>query len=140
MEGQISYVVEILFFFGTCFAKISILLFYRRLVAGTYSNAFKWVVWTSIGFVALYTFVWFVLILTTCTPLEAYWKSLNIDYTREYSCASYALQKNLSLVGGVLSVITDLYSVLLPTSVLLNLNITKKKKFGLVLIFGAGFM
>jgi hypothetical protein len=133
-------VVEVLFFFGTCFAKISILLFYRRLVAGTYSKTFKWIIWASIGFVILYTFIWFMLILTTCTPVEADWRSLNIDYMTKYKCAPYPLQKKLSLLGGVLSVITDLYSVLLPTSVLLNLNISARQKIGLICIFGAGFV
>ena len=132
--------VEVLFFFGTCFAKISILLFYRRLVAGTYSKAFKWIIWGSIGFVVLYTIVYFVLILTTCTPVAADWRSLNPAYTAVYHCASFPLQKKLALLGGILSVISDLYSVLLPTSVLLNLNISTRQKVGLIFIFGAGFL
>jgi hypothetical protein len=137
---QISWVIEVLFLFATGFAKISILLFYRRLVAGIYSRTFKWIIWCSIGFVVAYTFVWFILILTTCTPVDAVWKMVEVTYTTTFKCAPVILQQRLSITGGVLSVISDLYSLLLPLTVLFRLKISTKQKIGLSIIFGSGIL
>jgi hypothetical protein len=140
-EYQISWFIEVLFFWGTCFNKMSILLFYRRLVVGTYSNKFKWMLWCAIGFVVAYTITWFTLICGTCFPLNAQWKSLDPTYTKSYHCAPVALQKKISLAGGILSVVSDLYSVVLPAMLLLRITvITKRQKIGLLFIFGMGFL
>jgi hypothetical protein len=139
-DVQISFQIECLFFWATCLAKISILLFYRRLVAGTYSTTYKWIIWCSITFVVGYTICFFVLIYLACTPIEALWRQYDSKYTTPYHCTSARVSYSISMVTGILSVVSDLYSVLLPTALLFSLSISIRQKVGLMFIFGAGFL
>jgi uncharacterized RDD family membrane protein YckC len=109
-------------------------------VAGTYSTTYKWVIWCSIAFVVLYTIVFFVLIYLTCVPLEALWMQYEPTYKTTYHCSSSSVSYSISILTGVLSVISDLYSVLLPTLLLFSLSISMRQKIGLMCIFGAGFL
>lgn len=138
--AKISFQIEVLFFFATCFAKISVLLFYRRLVAGTYSTTYKWILWCSIGFVVIYTITFFAVIYASCIPIEALWRKYDPTYTTPYRCTSPGQAYSLSIVIGALSVVSDLYSVLLPTLLLFSLSISVRQKVGLMFIFGAGFL
>ena len=119
---------------------MSILLFYRRLVAGTYSTTYKWIIWCSIAFVVGYTISFFVLIYLACTPIEALWRQYDPQYTTPYHCSSASQNYSISLLTGILSVVSDLYSVLLPTALLFSLSISLRQKIGLMFIFGAGFL
>jgi len=137
---QMGWLSAALFLWSTAFTKVSVLLFYRRLVAGTYSKRFKWAVWSAIAFIITYTSILFILLLATCVPLESYWRRLEPTYTHDYHCASTSLQGGVSKLGGALSVITDFYSVLLPAILLLRIQITRRQRIGLVFIFGLGFL
>jgi hypothetical protein len=110
------------------------------LVAGTYSTAYKWVIWCAIAFVVFYTITFFTLIYSACSPIEALWHQYDPGYTTHYRCASAGSTYAVSMSGGILSVISDLYSVLLPTTMLFSLSISSRQKIGLMFIFGAGFM
>jgi hypothetical protein len=137
---QYSFVIAVLFLFSTGFTKVSVLLFYRRLVAGTYSKRFKWALWTGIGFIVVYSFILFILLCVTCNPLEAQWLRLDFTYRGKYKCASPEQSQHISQFGGALSVITDFYSVVLPAMLLFKIKISKRQKIGLMFIFGLGFL
>jgi hypothetical protein len=117
-------------------------MFYRRLVSGTYSLRFKWAIWTAIGFVIAYTIVFFILVMTTCTPLEAYWRQYDSAWTlsHRYHCSKNKYQVRLSELAGALSVVTDFYSVMLPAALIMRIRINKRQKYGLFFIFGVGFL
>ena len=48
------------------------------------------------------------------------------------------MQVRVVVVAGALSVVTDFYSVVLPMIVLLRLQISKREKIGLMVVFGVG--
>jgi hypothetical protein len=120
--------------------KLSVLMFYRRLVDGTYSQTFKWAIWVAMGFVGAMTITFIVLLFLTCTPLQAYWYQYDLTYDKKYTCASVDQIVEISKLSGSLSVITDFYSVALPAVLLLRIQISKKQKIGLMCIFGLGFL
>jgi hypothetical protein len=128
----------VVYLFSTTFTKISILLFYRRLAEGTYSKRFKFAVWLAIFIVAAYTIISFVLLLTTCKPLDSLWRQVDPTYTKQWHCVSRHMQFSGALCSGVMSVITDLYSVMLSAMLLLRIRTTKRQKVGLIVIFGLG--
>jgi hypothetical protein len=61
-------------------------MFYRRLVAGTFSPALKWALWVSIAFVALYSTGLAIFMLNMCYPVEANWKMYDPTWGRSYRC------------------------------------------------------
>jgi hypothetical protein len=70
--------------------KISVLLFYRRLVEGTYNKIWKWAVFVAIGFSAGYTLAFVLALCFNCSPTRAYWKAFSVAWLAEnhpYTCA-----------------------------------------------------
>jgi hypothetical protein len=117
-----------------------VLLFYRRLVAGTFSPVLKWALWASIAFVALYSLGLGIFMFNMCYPIEANWLQYDPTYTRSYHCQKQSLLDGSALAGGTLSIITDFISVTLPAILLLNVRLTRRQRLGLVLVFGLGYL
>jgi hypothetical protein len=117
-------------------------MFYRRVVAGTYSQAFKWAIWAAIAFVICYTIIFFSLLITTCSPVEAIWKQYDFAWTAKhhFTCVSPGTTVAASKAAGALSVISDFYSVMLPAVLLLRIRINKRQRYGLMFIFGIGYL
>jgi drug/metabolite transporter (DMT)-like permease len=138
--NQTSELVGWVYLFSTSCTKISVLLFYRRLAKGTYDKRFKIAVWVAIFIVVAYTIITAVLLGHACTPLQSLWRQFDPTYTAAYHCESNHLQESGSLVSGILSVVTDLYSVMLPAMLLLRTRISKRQKIGLIIIFGLGYL
>lgn len=126
--------------YGTTFAKVSVLLFYRRVVDGTCSRLYKISVWIAIAFVVLYTVVFTILLITNCMPVEAAWRRFDLNYTKPYKCLSPDVEALKTVVWGALSIFTDFYSVILPAFILLRLKMSFRQKLGLYMVFALGFM
>lgn len=126
--------------YATGFVKISVLLFYRRVVDGTCSRRYKISVWIAIAFVLLYSVVFTILLLTNCTPVSAAWLRYSLTYTKNYKCVSAATEATKTVVWGALSIFSDFYSVVLPAFILLRLKMSFKQKLGLYSVFGLGFL
>ncbi|KAF2396765.1 hypothetical protein EJ06DRAFT_482660, partial [Trichodelitschia bisporula] len=138
----IGFIIEYVFFYSTCLTKISVLMFYRRLVAGTYSNKFKWAMWAAITFVVVYTIVVSFLVLFTCNPIPAVWKNYDLQWaqTHKFSCTSRPVQTWVAELTGALSVFSDVYSILLPAALLMRIRISRRQRIGLLFVFGVGFL
>ena len=119
--------------------KLSILMFYRRLVADMYSRTYKWAIWVAMGFAILVTFVFLVLLFTVCTPLASYWLQYSMHPLAHYHCLSVDTRSALSKTSGVLSVVTDFYSLMLPAILLMRIQVAKRRRIGLMIIFGVGY-
>jgi hypothetical protein len=124
----------------TGFTKISVLLFYRRLVARTFSKKLKWAIWIAIGIVAVYPVALALNMLNMCYPLKAEWEAVYPDYTAHYICQSEKALDSTAIAGGILSVVTDFYSVTLPATLVFNIRITGRQRLGLFVIFGLGYL
>lgn len=123
--------------------KASILLFYRRLVTGTLDRRWKLAIYLALVFHALYLIGLTLGYFLICRPLEAYWMSYDYvwkaKYQEKYTCAS---AQGLNPVIGVLSVVSDVYAVVLPFVILhhYKLDVSRSQKIGLHIIFAAGLL
>ncbi len=103
----------------------------------SYSNGMLYAIWAALGFTA----ACFVSILITycfiCQPLDVYWLYYTGTYDKPYTCIDGNV---LSVSVGVLSVMSDIFAVLLPTFWLqrYNLNISCGQRIGLNIIFSLG--
>jgi hypothetical protein len=132
--GEFSFLVC-----GGC-TKVSILLFYRRLVNGTYSARYKWLIWFAIAFTVAYSFTFCVVLLANCTPTKAYWMAFDFKYalTQDYQCMDTSV---INAMAGVCAAISDVYSVALPCILTWQLNsVPKAQKIALFGIFSLGLV
>ncbi|KAL9094833.1 MAG: hypothetical protein Q9165_002782 [Trypethelium subeluteriae] len=132
-----GWIGDNVFLVSTCLCKIAVLLLYRRMVAGTCSKKMLWASWIGIAFTAIYGIVFIALLCATCKPLDAYWKSYDLTYKGPYQCSRPGVGMPLS---GSLSVASDFYAVVLPYFLVRNLQISKRQKFGLYVVFGFGLL
>lgn len=95
---------------GGC-TKISVLLFYRRLVKGTFESRWKWAVIIAIVFTTAYTLAFMLALVFNCNPTEAYWKAFDPTWGHDYTCVDTTV---INLLAGVCAAFSDLYSVVLP--------------------------
>jgi hypothetical protein len=125
------------------FTKLSVLLFYRRLVAGTASFRFKVAIWAAMIFVTLYTVIFSGILFLNCTPFSGIWQQYDVIWLaipgNTVHCLPIQKQFDLVTVAAVFSVFTDWYSVMLPAVLLLRIRMNVKQKYGLMFIFGLGY-
>ncbi|KAI7284066.1 hypothetical protein KC345_g2565 [Hortaea werneckii] len=75
--AEITWLAEFCFLFcGGC-TKISVLLFYRRLVGDSYDKRWKWAVIGAIFFTAAWTVSFMLCLVFNCNPTQAYWKAFD---------------------------------------------------------------
>ncbi|WPH03160.1 Hypothetical protein R9X50_00603600 [Acrodontium crateriforme] len=121
---------------GGC-TKIGVLLFFRRLVDGTYSRQWKYAVWSAIGFTAGYTLAFILALIFNCTPTEAYWKSFDPAYTTKYHCVDTT---SINVLAGLAAAISDLYSVILPCAMTWTVRLPMRQKIALIGVFCLGLL
>ncbi|RYP69772.1 hypothetical protein DL771_005881 [Monosporascus sp. 5C6A] len=120
---------------GTCvyalsvgFAKVSILLFYLRLSPQRW---FHIVVYTLIGAVSCYSTVYLLLNIFPCRPIAAAWdrnieKKTCLDAWKAYWALS------------IFNILMDVATLMLPIPVIAPLNMPKKQKISVCLLFATG--
>jgi hypothetical protein len=137
-------IAEHLFIYSLLCTKLSILMFYRRLVAGTYSKSMKWILWFGMAFAVVTSVIPSSLLLSSCRPFEANWMQWDLTYVHtnayKFQCRSTKTTVIIAQWTGALSVMTDFYSVLLPSIHLLRMSLNKRQRCGLLLLFGVGYM
>jgi len=115
--------IEALYVFSTGLTKISILLFYRRLVSGSVSRAFVWTVLTIIVSVMAYIITFELTLIF----------GLNAD---QYFC----LDEVVALYcANIISIVQDFLTFLMPLLLFWNLQLPIRQKVVLGCIFSVGF-
>ncbi|KAF2720942.1 hypothetical protein K431DRAFT_247912 [Polychaeton citri CBS 116435] len=132
-----GWMAQVLFNFSSCATKISVLLFYRRMVVDIPSRKWRYAIYTAIGFTAIYCMGILIALLTICRPIKAYWLAYDLNWHKPYKCVK---AEALDYVIGILSVVSDLYSVALPCVILqyYHLNIPRRQKIALNTVFCMG--
>jgi len=133
---KLFWISQVLFLWGTTCTKVSVLLFYRRLIAGTISNKLRWAIWSGIGFVIVYSTALFIYFCKVCTPIEAAWMSWDPTYQKPYRCILPVAMHPVAVTAGACSVIQDVYSIVLPFMLVLKVRMTPRERFGVLIIFG----
>lgn len=119
--------------------KASVLLFYRRMVVDTIARRWKIAIYSALAFHACYMVGMLLGMVLICRPLEAYWMSYDFNWQENYQCAP---ADAINPAIGVLSVISDLYAVVLPGLILrhYDLGVSRRQDIGLNLVFATGIL
>ena len=135
--NQVAWSSEITFQISSCLIKISILLFYRRLVQRTHSRLMQIAIYVAISFTIFYMVATVILLFVVCLPTSSYWESLDVSYTKPYKCINTTIIDPLIVA---LSVFSDFYSLIIPQVVIRRLKMARREKWMLYGIFASGFV
>lgn len=131
--------IEMLYLFATALIKVSILCFYRRLASGAISKTFLYCVQCLIAVFFLHTVIFFFVIVFSYTPIEAYWHIFDVPWRLKNTLKS--LDEGAILVSVTTTgTIQDVLVCTLPIFLVWNLQIPRRQRIGLVVLFGAGLM
>jgi hypothetical protein len=136
-------VISLIAVTGTSCTKVSILLFYRRLVDGVFSRRLKWSLWSAILFVVLYNIGFIAFSLAECTPVQSSWKALEPTYHGAHKCVSPQAVQLSAIIISAISVITDFVTVTLPAVLLFTMTkikFSRRQHIALIIIFFFGYL
>ncbi|KAF2419045.1 hypothetical protein EJ08DRAFT_44725 [Tothia fuscella] len=135
--GFVAWSAEALFLTSTCLTKVSILLFYRRIMERSYSRTIQWAIYVAIASTVIYFFAFFTILVFACTPVDSAWKSMNLLYRKPYHCVN---RREMDALAGVFSVVSDAYALAIPQIVISKLQMQRKQKVVLYCIFSSGLI
>jgi hypothetical protein len=134
----IAWIAEIMFFVGTCFTKISVLLFYRRLLNPLcHSRVLFQIIWANIVFTITYTVVFIILSFAACHPFAARWEHLAPGHQKPYHCMDTSIAAPIS---SAFSAVSDLFAVVFPLSFLLRIRVPLLEKLAIYSVFLVGIL
>ena len=135
VSWQWLYIARILYIPCMVFTKIAILLQYLRLLAPTKTtNPVLFIgAHAIIAIVVVYNVVIIAVTIFACTPREKFWNPL----ITEGHCLN---QKIAVLILALLNIITDVAILLLPAWTIWKLQIPRRKRIGIILLFATGLL
>ncbi|KAF2401143.1 hypothetical protein EJ06DRAFT_555763 [Trichodelitschia bisporula] len=137
---KITIAIEAMYVISTTTTKISILLFYRRLVAGTISTAFLYATYITMASVLLSSLFFFFTLFAICRPMSTYWMQADwfwyAAHEKEFQCMA---EDKLLVASAVISALQDFVTCGLPTVLFWKLRVPMRQKIALAGIFAVGF-
>ncbi|KAF9878008.1 integral membrane protein [Colletotrichum karsti] len=109
------------------FSKLSILAFYLRLSP---EKKFRLTVFILLGIVSAYTVVYQLIIIFQCRPVQMSW-----DITVKGTCIGKMIPM---MTLGAANIIIDIIILLIPVRVVWSLQMARRQKVSLVLLFATG--
>lgn len=140
---QSTLLIEELFMVSITATKISILLFYRRLAAGTVTNRFTYYIYAAITFVVIYFIIFFINILNVCRPFSSYWMQADYQwlYSNDNMSKFHCEDEAAALISSAaISSVQDFIACGLPIVLLWRLSMPKRQKIALAVIFAVGVL
>ncbi|ORY64945.1 uncharacterized protein BCR38DRAFT_473941 [Pseudomassariella vexata] len=110
--------------------KQSVLIFILRF--GGIKRVVRIVVWVTAIFNAALMIAVFFAVLFQCNPIEGYWKP--------YLGARCINSTVFAVSTAIFTILTDLVAIALPFYIVLGLNLSRKKKIGLMAVFMLGII
>lgn len=122
------YIASALYLVSILGYRIALLLMYLRLFGA--SQPFKYATWAVVFFVTGYLSSNILTLFFGCTPISKYWRHNEPGHCIVLVQADYAY--------GSMNVVSDVLMFVLPLPMVWQLNLSRKEKFGLVLVFMGG--
>jgi hypothetical protein len=135
--GLVAWATEILFLSSLCSTKVSVVLFFRRLIDHSHAKWMNRAIWASIIFTVAYFLSFLLVLIFACKPVDAAWKSLNISWGDNYTCLD---RSQLDPLNGVFSIFSDVYSMAIPTVIVTRLSVPLSRKIVLYAVFGCSLI
>ncbi|KAF5250827.1 hypothetical protein FANTH_4018 [Fusarium anthophilum] len=123
--AQISYIAAPIYMLCNGFTKLSLLTFYLHISP---QKLFRIAVWVFIGIVSLYTFGITLTMLLVCNPPRK-----AFEFKVGGQCIDAAI---LYMATAVSNIATDVILFILPIPMIYNLQIPRKQKAVVVVVFG----
>ncbi|RAL06194.1 uncharacterized protein BO80DRAFT_370731, partial [Aspergillus ibericus CBS 121593] len=139
-ERKLAIAEELFYVFASCFVKVSVLLFYRRMGnRTTISPKFLTIIYLSIASVIAYNIAFLIVIFVSCRPFSAYWMEIDPTYalTQKYRC--YNEPAHL-IAATAISLTQDFITTTLPAIFSWKLQMPVKQKLLLNVVFGLGYL
>ncbi|KAF7530961.1 hypothetical protein G7054_g9329 [Neopestalotiopsis clavispora] len=127
---EMYYYSEILYLIVIFLTKISILCFYLRVFP---KKSLRIRVYVVIGLTGACALAFIPITVFQCTPIPGAW--LRWDGTYEAECRDVMVQ---ALWGAIASIALDLATIMLPMTELWALNLSIRRKVGVMLMFAVG--
>lgn len=108
--------------------RIALLLMYLRLFG--VNQTFRYATWAVMFFVTSYLTSNIITLIFGCSPIAKYWKSDEPGHCLNLVMADHAY--------GSMNVVSDVLLFLLPLPMVWQLNLTRKDKWGVALVFMGG--
>ncbi|KAF2843411.1 hypothetical protein M501DRAFT_903162, partial [Patellaria atrata CBS 101060] len=136
---KISLVIEIFYIFCTGLTKISILCLYQRLAPHKVAQSFIYKTWACIAFIIAYVITFLFVRSFGCKPISAFWYRQIPQWraTHEFSCLDDAA---VYFTAGSISVVQDILAVILPMILVWKLQMTRRQKIAVGIIFSLGIV
>ncbi|CAK4032225.1 cfem domain-containing [Lecanosticta acicola] len=128
---KLYYVDEILYLIALPTIKIAICCTYLRIFQ---TKGFRQLVFIAIGLNLAYTFVFLLITVFQCTPVNMAW--LHWDKEHAGRCNNINAQ---SWASAALNIALDVFVVVLPMPMLWRMNLNLRKKLLVMMMFGVGF-
>jgi hypothetical protein len=125
---KLTFISPILYAVCTAFSKMALALFYRRLSPQRW---WRWSVYSVLFLVAGYNLAIMLVIIFGCTPFEKSW-----DFTiLEGSCVN---RPAVYICTAILGIASNLILLVMPLPMILRLQMPRRQKAGLVVLFVIG--
>jgi hypothetical protein len=129
---QIFYIGGILYAVGVACIKVAFLLFYLKLFP---SQTLRWVAYPLLVITLIHGTTFTFLFIFQCSPISYAWTQW--DGTGHGKCLNFDLG---AVLHAATNILLDLLIFALPVTQLWNLNLSRKKKFQVMSMFGVGFL
>jgi hypothetical protein len=129
-----AWLSEFLFLIGTCCLKVSVLLFFRRIVKDLFERRWQITIWAGVCYTVAVTLV-FSIILSSAFNCVHYLTRANRSGISGDQVAFCLHTSRSVLAAGVLSVISDLYAILLPWVITRRLSLPVRQKYTMNAMF-----
>lgn len=131
-ELQIFYIGGILYAVGIALTKLAFLCFYLKLFP---SPALKRIAYPLLVISFLFGASFTFLFIFQCSPISYAWTQW--DGEAEGTCLNFDLG---AVLHAVINIVLDLVIFAIPLTQLWHLNLSRKKKIQVMLMFGVGFL
>ncbi|KAL4936772.1 hypothetical protein BDV06DRAFT_86230 [Aspergillus oleicola] len=126
------FAIETLYITSITLTKLSMLLLYLRLFP---EKRIRWAIYITLALTTAWGVSLLLANIFSCTPVSYIWHSW--DGEHEGSCISH---EKVMWTHAITNIVFDVIIIALPMPTLLNLNMSLKKKIGVVIMFAVGLV
>lgn len=126
------FIGGIFYTIGVALIKIAFLCFYLKLFP---SRAFRKVAYPLLGICFVYGVVFTFLFIFQCSPVSYTW--MQWDGEADGKCLDFDLG---AVIHAIINILLDVVIFILPLTQLWGLNLSRKKKIHVMLMFSVGFL
>jgi hypothetical protein len=128
---KLFYVCQMLYILVQIFSKVAILALYTRLFP-EFITWFRWSVRGMIAFMFIHGTVFFLLVVFQCWPINSIWDKTITD------ARCLPVSAAIGFTGAGLSIVEDFIILLLPLPLVWKLQMSTKKKAGVIVLISVG--